>query len=100
MNDTQKNFKKQMKKGLKDFKRRNEDGYYKYVMQNHLDNPELRSKYERKEKIKNIFKKIFYIITTIIIICIIIPFAYNKLSNFSKTNDNIELSSSNSINIY
>ena len=62
LNDTQKNFKKQMKKGLKDFKKRNEKGHYNYVMQNHLDNPELRSKYETKEKIKNVFKKIFSII--------------------------------------
>ena len=87
-----------MKKGLKDFKKRNEKGHYNYVMQNHLDNPELRSKYETKEKIKNVLKKIFSIITAIIIVGIIIPFTYNKISNFSKATDNINLSTSNSIN--
>jgi len=94
LKDYQKNFKKEMKKGLKNLKRRDEEAYYKYITQNHLDNPELRSKYEIKEKLKNIFKKIFSIIIAIIIIGIIIPFAYNKILNPNDKTNIIDLNSS------
>jgi hypothetical protein len=82
-----------MEKGLKDLKERNEEAYYKYIAQNNLDNPEQRLKYETKEKIKNVFKKIFSFISLIIIVGIIIPFAYNKFSSLTTKTNNIELGS-------
>ena len=97
MNSSQKNFKKEMKKGLKNLKKRNEEGYYKYIAQNHLDNPEQRSKYETKEKIKNVFRKIFSIIITIIIVGVIAPFKYNKILSLHNKTNNIDLNSSNNI---
>ena len=97
LNSTQKNFKKEMEKGLKDLKERNEEAYYKYIAQNNLDNPEQRLKYETKEKIKNVLKKIFSFIATIIIVCIITPFAYNKISSLTAKTNNIELGSPSNI---
>lgn len=78
-------------------KKRDEEVYYKYIAQNNLDNPEQRLKYEAKEKRKNIFKKIFSFIATIIIVGIITPFAYNEFSSFSTKTNDIEISSSNNI---
>ena len=57
MNSNQKKFKKEMEKGLKE---RNEEAYYKYIAQNNLDNPEQRLKYETKEKIKNVLKRVLF----------------------------------------
>lgn len=98
MNSTQKRFKKEMEKGLRNLKKHNEEAYYKYIAQNNLDNPEQRLKYERKEKIKNVFKKIFSLAATVIIIGIIAPFAYNKILSLSTRSDNIELISPNTTN--
>lgn len=76
-----------MNKGLKNLKKRNEESYYKYIAQNHLDDPEQRSKYETKDKIKNVFGRIFSTIVTIVFISIITYFAYDKiLSLHNKTN--------------
>ncbi len=97
MNSTQKKFRKEMEKGLKNLKKHNEEAYYKYIAQNNLDNPEHRLRYEKKEKIKNVFKKIFSLASTIIILGIIVPFAYNKILSLSNKTNNIELESSNTI---
>jgi len=97
LNSTQEKFKKEMEKGLKDLKERNEEAYYKYIAQNNLDNPEQRLKYETKEKIKNVLKKIFSFIATIIIVGIITPFAYNKISSLTAKTNTIELGSPSNI---
>lgn len=97
MNSAQKKFRKEMDKGLKNLKKNNEEAYYKYLAQNHLDDPRQRQKYEAKEKITNVFRKIFSIIAPIIIIGAIAPFAYGKILNLGNKPSNIELSSSNGI---
>jgi hypothetical protein len=97
LNSAQKKFRKEMDKGLKNLKKHNEEAYYKYLAQNHLDDPRQRQKYEAKEKIMNIFRKIFSIIAPIIIISAIAPFAYGKILNLGNKPSSIELSSSNSI---
>lgn len=97
MNPTQKKFKKEMEKGLKNLKKKNEQAYYKYIAQNNLDNPEQRLKHEKKEKIQNVYKKIASFITTIIIIGIATHFIYNKVSSINTIN-NMELSTNNNIN--
>jgi len=97
LNSAQKKFRKEMDKGLKNLKKHNEEAYYKYLAQNHLDDPRQRQKYEAKEKIMNVFRKIISIIAPIIIISAIAPFAYGKILNLGNKPSSIELSSSNSI---
>lgn len=97
MNSAQKKFRKEMDKGLNNLKKHNEEAYYKYLAQNHLDNPRQRQKHEAKEKIINVFRKIFSIIAPIIIIGFIAPFAYDKILSLGNKPGSIELSSTNSI---
>lgn len=70
MNQTQRNFKKEMNKGLKEVKKRDKDTYYKYLMRNHLDNPKQRYIGEKNEKVKGFFGKTFKTIFNIIIIIV------------------------------
>lgn len=79
-----------MEKGLKNLKKKNEQAYYNYITANNLDNPEQRIKREKKERIKNIYKKIASFITTIIIIGIATYFIYNKSSNINTLANNIQ----------
>ncbi|UYZ36008.1 hypothetical protein OD350_28190 [Clostridium beijerinckii] len=95
MNSTQKKFKKEMEKGLKNLKKKNEQAYYNYITANNLDNPEQRIKREKKERIKSIYKKIASFITTIIIIGIATYFIYNKSSNINTLANNIQIDKSN-----
>lgn len=89
MNSAQKKFRKEMDKGLKNLKKNNEEAYYKYLVQNHLDDPRQRQKHDAKEKITNVFRKIFSIVAPIIIIGAISPFAYGKILNLGNKPSNI-----------
>lgn len=90
MANKQKKFKKEMEKGLKNLKKRNEQAYYNYIAENNLDNPEQRLKRERKERIKSICKNIASFITTIIIIGIATYFIYNKYLNINTITNDIQ----------
>lgn len=90
MANKQKKFKKEMEKGLKNLKKRNEQAYYNYIAKNNLDNPEQRIKREKKERIKSICKNIVSLITTIIIIGIATYFIYNKYLNINTIANDIQ----------
>ncbi len=61
-----------MKQGLKDVKKRDKESYYKYLMQNHLDNPEQRRIRENTEKVKGTFGRMYKAFLNTIIFIILI----------------------------
>lgn len=74
MNNVQKNFKKQMNKGLKELRKNNKDTYNDYMKQNHLDNVQARIAEEKRDKISKaittpfkVILKIFEIIIALIL---------------------------------
>lgn len=95
MTPTQKKFKKEMERGLKKLKDQNEHAYYKYISNNNLENAEQRLKSEKKEKFKNILRRFFTFIAGIIIVIIIFPSSFNKITNIRNIINNSNTSTMN-----
>lgn len=91
MNDVQKNFKKQINKGLKDLKKKDKNAYYEYVKWNHIDDVEERQGEEKRDKIykavtapfKLLLQFLRIIIPTLIIIGLIMT-----INNANKSSNN------------
>lgn len=76
MNSVQKNFKKQMKQGLKKLKNNDKESYQEYVKWNHLDDVESRQKKENYDKVAKVLSVPFKILLKIIMIIIVIIIVY------------------------
>lgn len=87
MNDVQKNFRKQMDKGLKKLKKENKDTYYDYLRKNHLHNPEVEEKNKGVgNSILSGLRKLLSTICILVIIIVSLALISSIISSLNKRN--------------